>query len=553
MRHLAGVSIVVSLLAGLLVGPPSGAAGARADVPEEPAAIAAHHRVFVAYVTNRGSWSVTEQEIADAVDGALARWREVVPRAFLSLSRSGDPVAYAASAMPSASTRCGLDQTRPDQLAATLAEARTKVGAVPLRGVVDHLVVVVPLACTPGLAMAHTEHAASLNEGGGLVVSEHRPASSPTLQDHLFEEVGHSLGLGDALLGCPPGVESCPRSNGDCWSPMARGQSAAQLSTAHLAAAGILQPGELAVVGATARADRSFTLRPRGAPEGLRGIEVTDPETGRVYYIDYRSGTGADATVPPSNPPCPTGVTITELVPARWTLLVPKVLKDFTSLGHEGITWLAGDSAPLSRSLTVDVVSLDPDLGATVRVRVADPPRFNRIPKAELTGRVAGRPVRVTVGRFRPAPARLVHRWYLNGVLVRGADGAPVESDRLLGRPGDRLVGEVVALRPGRRRAVVRTASVVLVRELRIRGARLVGRQAVGRRLTVRFDKKHLPEHLKVRYVWRVGGERLLVSGRRLRLTPGMADRRVRVTLTARAPGYERVRIRLGRSEPVSP
>jgi hypothetical protein len=557
MRRGAGIWVVVSLLLTLVAGPPAASAGERTDARvEPPAATAAHHRVLVAYVTNRGAWSTTPEQIADAVDGALERWREVVPRAFLSLERVGDPVAYAASAMPSPESRCGLRYERPNELAASLAEARASMGVAPVPGVVDHLVVVVPLACTSGFAMGHTGFVASLDAGGGSIISEQRTGVSPTLQDHVFEEIGHSLSLGGADLGCPPGVESCMTwFHGDCWSPMARGQSGAQLSTAHLAAAGILQPGEIVAVNTdSGPADQLVTLRPRGEPDGLRGIEVTDPETGRTYYVDYRSGTGADAAVPPSNPPCPTGVAITELLPRRSTVLVPKVLKDMTNIGHDGITWAAGDSAALSSSLSVDVLAVDPVLGATVRVRAADPPRFGRVPKAELTGRVAGEHVGVSLGTFRPAPTRLVHRWYLNGVLVRGADGSLTETESLiLGKRGDRLVGEVVAIRPGRRRAVVRTPSVSLVRGLRIRQVRLVGELSVGHRLTVRFERPRNPKHLKVRYVWRVGGVKLSVPGKRLVLTPAMAHKRVQVTVIARAPGYEKVTITVARPQTVRP
>ena len=70
------------------------------------------------------------------------------------------------------------------------------------------------------------------------------------------------------------------------------------LGTAQRSFLDLRQPGEVTDVELAQDADTvttSYSLAPRGSSSGLRSIKVTDPETRDVYYLDYRSGQGAEA------------------------------------------------------------------------------------------------------------------------------------------------------------------------------------------------------------------------------------------------------------------
>ena len=61
---------------------------------------------------------------------------------------------------------------------------------------------------------------------------------------------------------------------------------------------GLTEPGEirdLALPASSPAITATVTLRPVGSEAGVRALRVTDPNTGARYYLQYRSGTGADA------------------------------------------------------------------------------------------------------------------------------------------------------------------------------------------------------------------------------------------------------------------
>jgi hypothetical protein len=119
---------------------------------------------------------------------------------------------------------------------------------------------------------------------------------------------------------------------------------------------------------------------------------------------------------------------------------------------------------------------------------------------------------------------------------------------------GGRLVAEVTAYRPGRRRAVVRTPSAAVLRSLELPRAHVRGELRVGERVHVTFrHRRSLPRKLEFRCIWRVGHVQQPIDGPYLTLTPRMAHQKIQVTVRVRAPGYRWAQTIAGRSSPVSP
>ena len=127
--------------------------------------------------------------------------------------------------------------------------------------------------------------------GGGATINRAEPVY---VESVLAHELGHNFGLAHSNIG------SAPYRN--VYNVMAYAlsdvnQLTAQ-STAYRVGTGLDDAGEVETVaipdpqqGVTV----SRTLKPRADTSGLRALEVTAPDTGRTYYVEYRAGLGQDA------------------------------------------------------------------------------------------------------------------------------------------------------------------------------------------------------------------------------------------------------------------
>jgi hypothetical protein len=71
------------------------------------------------------------------------------------------------------------------------------------------------------------------------------------------------------------------------------------LSTPFRVFQGITEPGEIQDVDlgdGSSPVHATATIQPRSADSGVRSVRVRDPDTGADLYLDYRSGTGQDAS-----------------------------------------------------------------------------------------------------------------------------------------------------------------------------------------------------------------------------------------------------------------
>jgi hypothetical protein len=489
------------------------------------------HRVYVAMPTNLGAYPYTAEQAGAAVDQVLAWWRASLPGVFVSLTRVAGPVPYTATTIPDADHGCGT------QSAAGVKEAEQLLGAVPndRDGVATHVVVLLPPACAGGVGQTGSAGMpTNTYSDSWSMVGPHDLAGLPFVFAH---ELGHNFGFNHAQAPCAYG---CPFPGnplieyGDCWSVMAT--RIGVVSTAARAQGGLLQPGELVSYdGSQGSEDQPVVLQPRSALTGQRGLEVTDPETGQTWYLDYRANTGLDTTFTPSG--CTAGVTVTTIADQRHTM----------NLAHPGVpmlnpntwSWGTGEVIQLSPNVSVQVGALDPVAGAQVQVRIQSPPPFKRVPRARISGilsRHHGGIARVRLERFSPRPTRLTYRWYLDGELIRGLWGDADDVNRMsVPWEGGRLVAEVTAYRAGHRRAVVRTPAARVLRSLELPQARITGKLQVGQQVRVTFARRStLPRGLKAIYIWRVGDVRQPTQGPTLELTPGMAHDKIQVQVWAR-------------------
>ncbi|MGC3994299.1 MAG: hypothetical protein QM779_09370 [Propionicimonas sp.] len=178
-------------------------------------------------------------------------------------------------------------------------------------GKAAHLLVLVPgESCGEGFGYGSIGTLAA----GGTVWASLAP--DPLDWDQtVFHEVGHNLGLGHSnLTACEePDVDgpSCDQwEYEDFYDVMGGGfeytigdavytnaRNVAALNVTQKVSLNALSRGtglkEVTAAGGTAQ---RFTLAPASATTGVRGLEITDPLNKDKLYVEYRSGTGRDAS-----------------------------------------------------------------------------------------------------------------------------------------------------------------------------------------------------------------------------------------------------------------
>lgn len=489
------------------------------------------HRVYVAVPTNLGAPSYTSQEMDAAVDEAIARWRASVPVAFDDMVRVGEPVPYVAT-VPATRPRCGIDGRD------WVPEVRQVLGLGPADAdlVAEHVVVFFPSACTGGGFGGNGDEGGNSWSDGAVAISG--GSDNVNLAQVVEHELGHNVGFGHANRVCGAGCPLAPAPvvrYGDCYSVMGSGRGV--VSTAHRVVDGVVEPGELVSVDGDAGAvDRVVSIAPRGTSGGARGVGVTDSETGRTYYLDYRAPVGLDPAEP-----CPAGVTAMT-VEGHETLLIPRTQQ--SPVDAASSMWPVGSVIPLSPNVTATVVAADPSWGAQLVVHHASlPPARGPVRPRLVGGLYRNGFVRVDYGRWKPKGARVDYRWYVDGVLQVRGSGEPVP-DRLFSpqaRTG--LLSAVMTIyAPGHRRTVVQVPARRLVGRDHLPRVRVRGQAHVGEIVRAVVGKpKSVHGRWRVEYQWRVGAARLEDDAPQLRLLPYMKGQRISVRVTATWRGYELV------------
>lgn len=240
------------------------------------------HDVTVAVVVPAGVTGgvASERDIRAQVAAASAYWSEQ--------SRGGVTLRLTTLSTPYRSAHACSD---PFDL---WAEAARRTGFS--EGPRAHLVLSLPRTapdegCSYGLASIGTRP----DSGGVALVSD---SAWPV----LAHELGHNLGFGhaksltcarsDAALTTLP--TGCSLTEyGNPWSVMAASapDRAGMLSSAQAARSGLMPASDVvSMTGGT----RTVTLRPLSTGTGIRAVQVTDPISGEVYFVEYRTRSGRD-------------------------------------------------------------------------------------------------------------------------------------------------------------------------------------------------------------------------------------------------------------------
>ncbi|MEC5150977.1 hypothetical protein [Cryobacterium sp. GrIS_2_6] len=176
-----------------------------------------------------------------------------------------------------------------------------------------HLIILAPASCGAGTGLGSVGRLAS----GGVVWASYDDLHGTNAVAH---EVGHNLGLRHSNKHtCPnPIVEGSSLPGGtfsdgcsdleyqDFYDVMGGGLSYNGVTNAQLTALNITQKYQLDAINGTdlrpvalaagvTSGVLNFALNPISDATGVRGLKITDPRDGEVYFVEYRSGTGMDA------------------------------------------------------------------------------------------------------------------------------------------------------------------------------------------------------------------------------------------------------------------
>ncbi|SNY63338.1 FlgD immunoglobulin-like domain containing protein [Paractinoplanes atraurantiacus] len=237
---------------------------------------------------------------------------------------------------------------------------------------------------------------------------------------------------------------------------------------------------------------------------------------------------------------------------AAWQLVFRSsagtVLRTISGTSARGVvkaTWDGKDSAgravangTYGWSLTVTPAD---GQGAPLTAGVAAPPAPLKATKAPtITGAaVVGSTVKAaTLGTWTPAPTSYTYRWAANGVTIKGAvyQSYPITAAVL----GKRLTVTVTANRAGHPSgSSTSAATAVVAKGAAPRSTKrpvILGTPKVGRTLSVSTGGWSIKPD-SYRYEWRLNGK-LISTGTKLKLTSGMRNKKLVLTVVARKTGY---------------
>lgn len=407
------------------------------------AAVASAHRAYVVKMTDQGSVDGSNTQIETKVDEMLKYWTDESGGAITSFARQGAIRDFDSSANIPTSQSCGMND--PDLI---WNDARTLFPGVDIYAPGNHLIVLVGDECGTSGPVGVATIGSSLASGGPSMLTY----DAETFASTGAHELGHNFGLEHANL------QTCPRSDiceyYDLYSPMALsvaggGFGPPALGTLYRTELGLTSPSEVATVTAgQGAASQTFTLAPRSATSGLRGVRVTDPVTGTTYSVDWRSHTARDASTfygsssafGTPRPVYPSGVVIETQDGAEDTYLVTRS----GAGGRQTGSFAAGTSFTPSSGLTVTVTSIGATAGITVQLNgaaapptttppvttppvteappVTSPPSYQPAslsagaPAISGTAKV-GRTLKVRLGSWAPWPS-FRYQWFANGKKI---------------------------------------------------------------------------------------------------------------------------------------
>jgi len=426
----------------------------------------------------------------------------------------------------------------------------------------DQILLMLPKAQCVGSGVVGRGDVGSSFASGGFTMVSDDPATDVASAAH---EVGHNYGFLHAGINttCAGNLSNCVDEYGGVYDVMGyavpgsyatdatRGLPA--LNTIFRVEAGITDPGEVDDADATSKAEQTWTIDPRSDSAGLRSIHLVDPATGNDMWLDYRSGTGQDASAayatagarlfieggdahsPQVLMDYSPGIVMEEKVSGSdRTLVVPARLATTKVDGQaalvDGASWTNSDG-----SLTITVGAVTPT-GAQVTVQYGDPVPVPGTPSISGTAKVGVKLTGVD-GTWKHFTT-MTRQWLVAGTPVSGATG-----NTFTPRPAD--LGKVVTFRvtgtaggtPTTRSAVTKP---VVAGTLSSVVPKLTGTARVGR--TLKATPGAWTGGTTLSYAWFVNGKAVKHATKTtLKLTKAMAGKRIVVKVTGRKAGYATV------------
>lgn len=306
----------------------------------------------------------------------------------------------------------------------------------------DHLVVIVPDSCDDLVVPAGLGSIGSL-QGGGLIWAQ---SFAPVMALTLAHEFGHNVGLEHSNSSeCTDSTVEGPACADyeylDLFDVMGAGmyyeaspgvfKSNTQLMALNVTQKyrlGALTTADLPAItlaaGASSRRS-AFTLKPASATSGLRGLEVTDPRTGEVYFVEYRDGKGMDAGSLYASGLFPhyglgIGVRVLQLRADGYSAVLsrpnadPEIRPQFMRASESFVSASGGLAVTVTGTGASAAVTVDLVAAAQVALTSAT---------VSGTTKVGSR-LTAHAGTWGPGAVSLAHQWYRSGVLISGATAA---------------------------------------------------------------------------------------------------------------------------------
>lgn len=492
---------------------------AAASFTTASAATSVPHRAYLAIVANSDASVAATATAENRLAAGLQWW---ATESGVSFTRAA--TSRYSSGLAAGGTRCGLGSPN-----ALWSEAAQQFPTVDFSAPGNHLVVVVGDDCD-GTGIGTL--GGSMADGGATTLTENPSVFTAT----VVHELGHNVGLEHANL---EGVEYW-----DLYSPMGLaivGTGPTALDSEYRDQLGLADAGELEVVPAGTAVTR--TVVARGAPSGLRGLEVRAGATS--HWVEWRPGTGRDAqgyyreevdgAYVSSTRKYPLGVTVSTRATqgTGMTSLRPRV-SGSTRFG----AWKVGETYT-SGSLTVRVDAITAE-GATVTV--ANGVVLPEVPGSTPT--ITGVPKVGVVLYSKPGVwadgASLSYQWRADGAVIPDATRSvyrPTAATR-----GKRITVRVTGALAGHRATARTSASTATVAygTLTTSTPRISGTVKVGRKLTL--VRGTWTSGTSFSYRWYVNGKAIKGATKSsYTLTKSTKGKRITVKVTGRRSGYTTV------------
>jgi len=383
-----------------------------------PTPIAQH--VYVAVADDTGTVSA-DPTLTTEIDNGLSWWRTQAGAAISSFTIN--QLTHFRSGLPTLDDRCGLDD--PNEL---WNEAAAIFPGIDFSASGNHLVVIVGASCVTAGAAGIGTVGDSFASGGLVTV----PDETDIFPSVITHELGHNFGLEHANLdGATSGCTQCGYLNLYSVMGLAVGTGSTPfdvpaLDSAYRAQLGISPPGHVDRLSTKATIVKTI---PSTSSSGVQpGLEITVGETS--YWLDYRSGSGADADTYYGyadgadligiGHTYPSGVTVEEQATDPEVLPGGSDKRATTLVANAGSgSFDAGDSfgtpdftvhvdALASGAATVTVAASSDDVVVTTPLALtAGTPTISGTPQV-------GRTLSAAPGRWTPTPT-ISYQWYSNG------------------------------------------------------------------------------------------------------------------------------------------